>query len=209
MGNNGLPLWASEDASNRVSQLLETGESETIEFKECIPDQANKVTKEITAFATSGGGSILLGVNSQGKVTGLGTSTPSCRESIVDRITGLWGNMNPIPKGIECEECYVQGEFVLLITIPKQSEPAFFYNDSIYIRDHKISRPASPEEIKDIYFNWAKDEVLKTEEIRSKQIENEYSEMRLQSLKNIQDCNHTAQKNFIEANHAINKRFAQ
>jgi len=182
--------WASQDGNQIAARLLMSGESATVEFKECIPDQADKITKEIAAFATSGGGAILLGVNNQGVVVGLGDHSFECREKIADRITGIVNAMNPVPEGIEHFECYVNSHFVYLIQIPRQEEPAFYYRDTIYLRDQKCSRPAKPEEVKKLFLPWCKKQLIHDGELRKQQLEYQYEELQLKTMKDDQHASH-------------------
>ena len=63
-----IPKWASEEISAQLPKLRETGETNSVDFKEDFPDQAHRLGKEIAAMATSGGGRIFLGPISGGRI---------------------------------------------------------------------------------------------------------------------------------------------
>ncbi|WP_339745476.1 ATP-binding protein [uncultured Rubinisphaera sp.] len=188
-----LPAWASQENTNRVFDLIAQGENSKVEFKESIPQQADKITKETVAFANSGGGEVLLGINAQGfAVKPQNEITTQDRENIVDRIMGLVGNLNPMPK-VKCHQCSVDNHFVLLITVSEQqTEAAYYFQNTIYIRDHSISRPANPEEVKTLFLKWSKTKLMDEELLRAKRFDNEIDNLRLESLRNIINANNIA-----------------
>ena len=53
-----------------VQRLADIGEGQFIEFKRRVPD-GRRLAKEVVAFANSGGGHLLLGVNDAGEVVGV------------------------------------------------------------------------------------------------------------------------------------------
>lgn len=56
-----------------VENLIRQGETETIEFK-TKANHPEKIIREMVAFANTKGGKLLVGVNDQGKITGLTTA---------------------------------------------------------------------------------------------------------------------------------------
>lgn len=72
----------TEITAEKLSELIATGESETIEFKESFGDEA---LETIGAFANARGGSILIGICNSGDICGfqIGKKTP---EDIANRI---------------------------------------------------------------------------------------------------------------------------
>lgn len=185
-----LPARASQEYTNRAFDLIAQGENSKVEFKESIPQQADKITKEIVSFAHSGGGEVLLGINAQGfDVKPQNEITTQVRENIVDRIMGLVGNLNPMPK-VKCNQCSINNHFVLLITVSEQqTEPAYYFQNTIYIRDHSISRPANPEEVKTLFIEWSRAKFLEGGQVFVSSFEKELEDLQLQSLRNLIEDN--------------------
>src|SRR5690625_1903939 len=53
-----------------LRHLIETGEGTYLEFKKTIPS-LKKISREIAAFANTGGGTLLIGVDDNGQITGI------------------------------------------------------------------------------------------------------------------------------------------
>ena len=52
------------------SEIIQQGESKTVEFKEVLPE-GEKIAKSVIAFANSSGGRIFVGVRADGAITGI------------------------------------------------------------------------------------------------------------------------------------------
>lgn len=51
---------------------IHAGESKTLELKETLPSKAERYVKTVVAFSNSAGGKLIIGVNNEGEVVGLG-----------------------------------------------------------------------------------------------------------------------------------------
>lgn len=91
---------------NELLFILKKGESYRIEFKERVNAS---IAKEMTAFANASGGTILLGVNDKGTITGI---NPSNR--LRSQIQDIALNCQP-PLSIKIEE----QDNIILIKIPE------------------------------------------------------------------------------------------
>lgn len=60
----------SDMTSGDLKNLIQTGEGQYLEFKRTIPT-AEKIAREIAAFANSNGGTILVGVDDNGTIPGI------------------------------------------------------------------------------------------------------------------------------------------
>jgi predicted HTH transcriptional regulator len=139
-----IPAWAYEDISQILPKIRAAGEKHTQEFKEEFPAQAHDLAKEVAAFATSGGGIILIGVRDNGSVAGLDESE---RDELRLRAQSITSQVKPRPK-VDVTLCY-DGGFVLSVLIRQdQDEPVYYYDHRPYVRDGSQSRPATPEEVK-------------------------------------------------------------
>jgi predicted HTH transcriptional regulator len=145
--SQSLPLWADGNVSASLPNVRTAGEGPTVEFMLRFPEQAHDLAKEMAAFGTSGGGTIFLGINNNGELIGLGLQDDDARDKLAERMHGV---VNMVRPDLNAEIVYaVENKLlVLAVVIPKQTEPAFYYNNVPYIRDKRRSRPATPEEVK-------------------------------------------------------------
>ena len=139
-----IPAWANQEISNLLPKLRAGGEKHICEFKEGFPGQAHELAKEVAAFATSGGGMILIGVRDDGSVAGLNEAE---QDGLYHRAQSITRLVQP-PVKHDVVLCY-DGAFILVIYVrDQQPEPVYYYDHRPYIRDGRTSRPAAPEEVK-------------------------------------------------------------
>ena len=113
-----------------------------------FPSQVRDLGKEIAAFATSGGGVILIGVDDVGRLIGLAhMDQVSERDNYLRRIQGIaHGTVAPpiTPHvGFACEGSTT----VLFIRVQEGNQPVYYCEGRPYIRHLTESRPAKPEEV--------------------------------------------------------------
>lgn len=139
--------WAEINMSERLGEIRSGGENSKIEFKENVPEQAYRLAKEIAAFATSGGGEILIGIS--GDLVGLDVDNQTKRDKLFEHIHGIINSVKPTPR---FNLCYAveQSKTVLVIQINEQEKPIFYYDHKSYVRDNRRSRPAEPDEVQDL-----------------------------------------------------------
>lgn len=147
------PMLIRISEANKLSDLLDiikAGEGQQLEFKEDFsPD---RIRHTIAAFATSNGGQIIFGVNDQGNPVGYSNiATPTEKDKFQNRVKGLLGNIKP--------KITIRTDFIAdkktrkhfaLVTVPKGPEPVYYVQNRPYLRDNNESRPATPEEVKDL-----------------------------------------------------------
>src|SRR5438874_2558273 len=132
--------WADDKLSQELPTLRAQGEGPRQEFKEDFPEQAHELAKTIAAFATSGGGNILLGVADDGSLVGLTAVDAAARDKIALRAQNLTAAVRPAVKAAVLFAVDA-GKTVLCIQIPKQAEPVYYYDHRPYVRDDRLSRP--------------------------------------------------------------------
>lgn len=142
-----MPFWADPQATRDLPSLRGKGEGQQLEYMETLPSNKWELAKEIAAFATSGGGLILLGLNNAGGLVGLDCGDPETRDSYLNRIQGIAsGTVKPsvTPKvGFAFEA----GHTVVFVRVHKGAQPVYYCSGRPYVRHLTESRPATPEEV--------------------------------------------------------------
>lgn len=126
-----------------LRHLIERGEGTYLEFKKTIPS-LKKISREIAAFANTRGGTLLVGVDDNGHITGI--------NSYFEEEYELYKAVNkfcipPVP--FEVEMVHAGGHDVMLVRIPEAEEkPVYIKNVKkrlVYIRENDESVLASDE----------------------------------------------------------------
>jgi len=65
-----ISLSLQAKMQDRISRLIEQGEGQQLDFKYCVND-ARKIARSVAAFANTNGGTLLLGVKDNGKISGV------------------------------------------------------------------------------------------------------------------------------------------
>lgn len=122
-----------------------------MEFKREFPKQVTDLAKEIAAFATSNTGTIIIGVEDSGDLIGLeDMNDAQKRDKLMGRLEGICSSsvkpaITPVARwAVESEAT------VLVVTVPKGSEPIYYSQGKPYLRHLTTSRPAEPHEVVDI-----------------------------------------------------------
>lgn len=146
--------WADKNLSIDLPILREKGENQDLEFIESFPQNVRDLSKEIAAFATSNTGVILLGISNNGDLIGLQEATDVLgRDQLLRRVEGICRSaikpaITPIAKfAIESERV------VLILTVPKGSQPVYYSHQIPYVRHITESRPAEPHEVIELIRN--------------------------------------------------------
>lgn len=134
-----------------LEEIIKTGESKTIEFKEFFPSNI-KIAKTIIAFANTAGGKLIIGVNDESKIVGL--------EDIdifewQDRISSiLYDSCHPniMP---EFYTSNIAGKMLFIVEVSRGSLLPYYLktkgkNEGTYIRIGATNRIASFDNIVDL-----------------------------------------------------------
>ncbi len=116
-----------------IRKLIDSGESISIEFKECGNSLNKGVFRSICAFLNRNGGDLILGVNDRGKITGI---APEAVEQIKkDLVTALNNpqKLNP-PCYLMPEDLVIEGKRIIRIFVPESSQ-VHRCNGKIYDRN--------------------------------------------------------------------------
>jgi len=132
-----------------IKQLIEQGESNTVEFKRQIesrPGDVNRFVESIVAFANSKGGVILLGVDDNAQIQGISDKDSEDRVSDVIR-----SHCIPEPK-FECIKRQIGDNEILVIRVEEGSDkPYTVWQRGVFIRAGSSSRVAERYELDEIY----------------------------------------------------------
>lgn len=110
-----------------LRHLIDQGEGPKTEFKANFPEQSHKLAKEMVAFANSGGGILLLGVQDDGSI--IGVAEPSRAE---ERLANIARSCKPPLWPIIEKIFFENNECVISATIP--SAAVTLYDGRAYIR---------------------------------------------------------------------------
>jgi len=124
--------------SKKVRELVETGESSTLEFKESF---SGSLGKEICAFANAGGGIILLGVSDTKEICGF---TPT--NSSLSQIQDIARNIDP-PLQLRIEHTAP----VTIIHVPEGKEKPYFVHGHCYMRQGPNTQQLKRDEIRKLF----------------------------------------------------------
>jgi ATP-dependent DNA helicase RecG len=184
-----LPKWADVALSAELASLRERGEGRDLEFKRDFPPQVHDLAEVIAAFATSGGGRVLIGVEDDGNLHGIDAPDGSARDKIVQRAQGIVRAVRPDVKaawvfGVE------QGITVLCIHVPPQQEPVYYYDGRPYVRDDRVSRRATPEEVQALIWKHPSAEFAR----RAEELKLRNAELQMQNVQQfMEDSRRTSQ----------------
>ena len=140
--------WIDAAASGELPILRSRGEGQQVEFMREFPSNARELAKEIAAFASTNAGTILIGVSDEGDLVGIPDAAQAqARDSLVRRIEGLCnGSIQPsiTPSAVFAEEA---GMIVMVLKIPRGSQPVYYCQHVPYVRHLTEARPARPDEV--------------------------------------------------------------
>lgn len=138
-----------------IAALIAAGEGQIVDFKDYnsveSPDLQRDLAKHIAAFATGGGGILLIGVRDDGAISGIsGADSIAGRDRWRKAIFAASRSVKPAII-VAPEFLDVGGLVVLAVRVPHGAEPVYYVANRPYIRDGQASRPAEPDEVKALY----------------------------------------------------------
>ena len=137
-------------------------EQKNIDYKEKFGD---RVLKDLSAFANTQGGTVIIGVSKDGKVKGIDLSNEDL-ERITEKIIGKLG----IHPDIEIEE--IKGKKILKISVQKSMIPVSF-NGKYYERVGITTREMKPERLRQFFLKGTNWDSLVNEEADFNEIDEE------------------------------------
>lgn len=129
-----------------IEQLIQMGESDTVEFKREIPPQREQIAIGATAFANRRGGRIFIGVSDDSSVVGHRLDKPK------DTITQILRSHCYPPLVVTIDEVQIRSLPVIVVTVPEGTDKPYEVKDKgIYIRAGATKRLANRYELDEMY----------------------------------------------------------
>ena len=136
-----------ENSEIQLLDMINKGESETVEFKVTLdPKNAKEFLESVVAFANTRGGTIFLGVDDNCRIRDF-------REDAQARIVDLiHGNCDP-PVEVQVRQATLAGEHqITIVEVSEgQNKPYSLNNKGIFIRSGSSDRQIKRTELDDIY----------------------------------------------------------
>ena len=118
---------------NKIKAILKQGEGLRIEFKECKSVLNKDIYETVCAFLNRSGGELLLGVNDNGKITGIDKN--SIGQIKANFVTAINNSQKISPSVyLSIEEVEIEGKSVIYIYVPESSQ-VHRCNGKIYDRN--------------------------------------------------------------------------
>ncbi|MCK4732292.1 MAG: putative DNA binding domain-containing protein, partial [Methanophagales archaeon] len=131
--------------TDEILELIKGWENQQVEFKE-EGVEANKLAKELIAFANTNGGIILIGVDDECVIKGI--TVPKKFEEKIRNIAK--NNCNPLIQ-LETKEYTVDNKKIMAIFVPQGRHRPYQRNDGkFFVRKGSITGPADPTEVREL-----------------------------------------------------------
>lgn len=131
-----------------VKRIVARGEGQHIEFKRRVPSQ-ERIAKEMIAFANTGGGTVLVGVNDDGTVVGV----KDAEEEEYALRKAISAHCRPTVKWRSYRVPVTNKRDIIVVTVPRSGTKPHFLRtanggpEAAYIRVDDMSLEASPETV--------------------------------------------------------------
>jgi hypothetical protein len=135
-----------EDVQQDIENLVQGGESDTIEFKSQIPQRQEAIAMTTVAFANRKGGRIFVGVENDGQIVGC----PGV--NVKDTLTSILRDRCDPPVDFAIVEATVAEKLVYVVTVPEgKDKPYQVKEKGFYLRTGATNRLVTRYELDEIY----------------------------------------------------------
>ncbi len=125
-----------------IEKIIRAGETETVEFKASLAEK-KQILETISAFSNTEGGTILIGVDDEGSITGVQLG----RKTLEDLANRIKNCMDPVIYPSISKE-NVNGKNIIQIVIEESDIKPVFANDRAFKRVGKTNQRVSSLEIR-------------------------------------------------------------
>jgi ATP-dependent DNA helicase RecG len=144
---------ATEDWRNRpwpasLEEALKSGESQAIELKGGRPEVPLK--RAIAAFANTNSGTIFIGIDDKGAITGVDCDTAQKKDEQLQRIRNIATQSIKPAVSVNVDFIAHQGKTIMRIFVPRGERPLYFLENEIYVREQSSSMKATPDQVERI-----------------------------------------------------------
>ena len=126
-----------------IFEIIHAGENELVEFKNTFNDQ---VIETIVAFSNTKGGSIYLGIDNKGTITGLKLGKETLQNWLNETKVKTQPSVLP-----EIEELYINGKIIVQIAVPEFPVKPVSFKGSYFKRVRNSNHLLNLSEIADFY----------------------------------------------------------
>ena len=137
-----------------VQEALRLGEGPEIEFKRNISFESTNSTEQIlqsvAAFANTGDGTIFIGVDDNGRITGIEVNGVKHKDRYSERLHQLVRARILPPPSIQVAFVTIRDFTVLVLFVPRGEEPLYFMDGVVYVREGSADLTARPEIVRRI-----------------------------------------------------------
>ncbi len=143
-----------QTGSCTVEEARRLGEGPSIEFKRNIafesPNSTEQILQTVTAFANTGDGTIFVGVDDAGKITGIEIDGLKEKDRFSHRLHQIVRDrIKPVPL-IQVSFEDIRTLTICSVFVPRGEEPLYFLDGVIYVRDGSSDIKAQPAIVKRI-----------------------------------------------------------
>jgi hypothetical protein len=132
-----------------VQEALGLGEGPEIEFKRNISFESMHSTEEVlqsvAAFANTGDGTIFIGIDDNGRITGIEVNGVKHKDRYSERLHQLVRDRIMPPPSIQVGFVSVRNFTILVLFVPRGEEPLYFMDGVIYVREGSSDLMARPD----------------------------------------------------------------
>jgi len=128
---------------DQVLQLVNAGESETVEFKSALPDPA-KIARHLAALANTRGGSLVLGVSERGGAPRVVGVDADRAEMYVGKAVQ---SLEP-PPDVSTTRTFIGADEVVVVEVTAGRDLTLA-PDGLFVRTGEIDRPLTQTEVVD------------------------------------------------------------
>ena len=129
-----------------IKSIVGSGEGFNAEFKVRVPSKVKELSQEVCAFANSGGGYLLIGVNDNGQIEGINIDN-SKRSAIQNAIREI----SPAVQ-VDLYPVMVEDKKVWVLDVPSGKDKPYVLSGAIYVREGANSQKlTTAEEIRSFF----------------------------------------------------------
>jgi hypothetical protein len=137
-----------------VEEALRLGEGPEIEFKRNISFESTNSTEQIlqsvAAFANTGDGTIFIGIDDNGRITGIEVNGVKHKDRYSERLHQLVRTRIMPPPSIQVAFVSLRDFTILVLFVPRGEEPLYFMDGVVYVREGSSDLTARHDIVKRI-----------------------------------------------------------